>query len=390
MKLIQPHYRILLPKNTNGFSDQWASCYKDLMDILKKGILQPFRLNVFIDSDNSTDYTIKANLIRQSFSAFPGGSCPSFTILPQAPEYPYHVLLEAGFISSSEAEVGYNEINKHIVSHIKADQYNEYWLSGEAPSQYPSSFASSSEVVFDNLVSQLRQMGMGMNDIVRQWNYIGKILDCNKMNGLVKQNYQLFNEARYNSYKEHRTVSGFPAATGIGTAIPGISIDCLVIPDHPDINIIPVNNPNQINSYQYDQKVLIGSPDTANVKKHPPQFERALLITTGESSRLLISGTAAIKGQFTVAKEDLHEQTLVTIENIHRLCSTENLLNHCPKLTCIPDKFSYLRVYVAHRDQIPIVKSIIGQYYGDVPINYVQADICRNDLLVEIEAEMVS
>jgi enamine deaminase RidA (YjgF/YER057c/UK114 family) len=390
MILIKPQYQVLLPKNTKGFFDQWTSCFHQLTDVLKDGDLKPFRVNIFVHSEGFKDYNPKVSCIRQSFSAFLGNSCPPYTILPQAPEDPYQVIIEAGFYRSEEAEITYHEHNNQIYSHVKAGEYHEHWLIGVEPAQHFGSITKSAQSAFANLVSQFSQMGLSMNEIVRQWNYVGNILTCNELNGSTKQNYQLFNEVRFDTYSNHRNLASYPAATGIGTAITGISIDCLVINHNPDVKIIPISNPNQINSYQYGQEVLIGAPNTKKEKKHPPQFERAILITTGDSSRLLISGTAAIIGQHTVANGDVSRQTLVSIENIQMLCSRKNLVNHHAELTCIPKKYSYIRVYVSHRKDIPLVKPICQDFYGDVPINYLQADICRHDLLVEIEAEMIS
>ena len=58
----------------------------------------------------------------------------------------------------------------------------------------------------------LEKEGMSFDHVVRQWNYIGNILEIK--NGL--QNYQVFNEVRSEFYKKYRTVHGYPAATGIG------------------------------------------------------------------------------------------------------------------------------------------------------------------------------
>ena len=56
----------------------------------------------------------------------------------------------------------------------------------------------------------------------------------------------------------------------------------------------------------------------------------------------------------------------------------------------LPVEYSVVRVYIKNLADFPVVKEICAQFYGDVPILYIEADICRDDLLVEIEAEMIS
>lgn len=121
-----------------------------------------------------------------------------------------------------------------------------------------------------------------------------------------------------------------------------------------------------------------------------PQFERAKLITDGKNSRVFISGTASIVGQETIGLGNIEKQTRVSIDNIELLTSEKNLKSHCPELTVFPDKYAYVRVYVKNENDFPIVKTICREYFGEIPMCFVKADICRADLLVEIEAEKVS
>jgi len=46
-----------------------------------------------------------------------------------------------------------------------------------------------------------------------------------------------------------------------------------------------------------------------------------------------------------------------------------------------------LRPYIRHAEDYPSVQAIVEAQVGaDAPVVYVQADICRHDLLVEVEA----
>ncbi|MDP2890184.1 MAG: dioxygenase, partial [Bacteroidota bacterium] len=115
----------------------------------------------------------------------------------------------------------------------------------------------------------------------------------------------------------------------------------------------------------------------------------AKLMMSGNQSRVFISGTASIAGQETIGLNDIEEQTRITIDHIELLTGKKNLKLHAPKLTIIPDQYAYVRVYVKNEADIPVVKAICRNHFGEVPLSFVQADICREDLLVEIEAEKI-
>jgi hypothetical protein len=48
-------------------------------------------------------------------------------------------------------------------------------------------------------------------------------------------------------------------------------------------------------------------------------------------------------------------------------------------------KLSYLRVYVKEEQDMNDVKTVCNKYFPDVPTLYLISDICRDDLLVELE-----
>jgi spore coat polysaccharide biosynthesis protein SpsF (cytidylyltransferase family) len=52
------------------------------------------------------------------------------------------------------------------------------------------------------------------------------------------------------------------------------------------------------------------------------------------------------------------------------------------------EKFSLVRVYIKKQEDFNSVKSICYEHFKDSPVIFVEADICRDDLLTEIEAEV--
>lgn len=369
------------------FRIQWKDCFDRLSDLLQNSEFKPFRISVFIHTENETDYHSKSVLIQESFERIEYANTWPVGIISQSPEEPFEIVIELGMVSEKEGKVKYYSIGDLNYCTITSGELIEYWMVGAGLNSKSNSILESADNSFRKLSSVLNDAKVNFDTIVRQWNYIGEILNESKIDGNYMQHYQQFNEVRNSYYSQFRKCACFPAATGIGIKYANVGIDLHAVESNSSIEIIPVRNPVQDDSYHYGQDVLVGNPV---VHKQPPQFERALLLTLGTSSRLIISGTASIVGQKTIGIGDVELQTKFTINNIEILSSHSNLKNQYPNLATYPDKYCYLRVYVRNRSDINAVKKICRDHYGDVPMTFIQADICRENLLVEIEAEKIN
>jgi hypothetical protein len=220
----------------------------------------------------------------------------------------------------------------------------------------------------------LRAEGVEINDIVRQWNYIERITHMDA-NG---QHYQLFNDARSNFYNKCQWTNGYPAATGIGTQAGGVVVVFDAIKSSEQCST-PIDNPLQISAHAYSQQVLINSIDT---HKTTPKFERARHID-GNEPIIHISGTAAIRGEAS-CEQDIIGQTALTMENIDYLTSVENQSSSGVKH---PHEMEYAtsRIYIKHRNNLQQVSEWMAEHYPTTPALYLWADICRDELLIEIE-----
>jgi hypothetical protein len=383
--LVKPVYRIFKAETAGDFSLQWQNCLDSFQCYLSEHHqYKPFIIRVFISADNEQEFKQYSEEIRTSFSS---DDLP-ISIISERPEKPALVCIEAGFTDPS-IHVEYGNTGRVKYCRLTKQNYSEIWIAGSGGSSY-SGIYQSAMYSFSQLLNTFEKLGTGFNHIVRQWNYVEKIFTIGEAGEKTTQHYQQFNEARADYYSRYRTVPDYPAATGIGAAFGGVTIECCLIAGTKDLRIIPISNPRQINSYQYGQSVLKGMPVNKGQKHRTPQFERALLLTNSRYSRLFISGTAAIIGQNTAAPGDVRKQTLITLANMEALADKKNLLAHCPGLTVFPDQYAYVRVYVKNEEDLPDVRDICMDYLGDVPINFLTADICRSDLLVEIEAEKIS
>ena len=383
--MIKLQYQIFNSEGVGSFEEQWNDCLDSLLLFMEANPVQkPFVVRVFIAANNQEQYNNRSNLIKHRMDSL---GIP-FSVLAEAPESPNLVLVEAGFINSSIHQLEYGNAAGIKYCKIESSGYAEYWLAGVEGEE--ESLAENALNAFARLLQAFLHLGIGFDQIYRQWNYVEQIFGIQQIDGHLRQNYQVFNEARAEYYSKYLTVTGFPAATGIGTAFNGVTIECMAVVCDDDFKTIAISNPKQTNSYKYGQDVLKGEPQKRARQNQPPQFERARLMTDGASSRLFVSGTASIIGQETIGVGDIEMQTRVTIANIQSLVCEENLRAHHLQLDAIPDKYAYVRVYVKNAEDIPVVKAICRGHYKDVPVTFVQADICRADLLVEIEAEMVS
>ena len=80
-------------------------------------------------------------------------------------------------------------------------------------------------------------------------------------------------------------------------------------------------------------------------------------------------------------------QAEVTIDNINKLADYNRIRrisgkNNITGLECL-----FIRVYVKNTQDFQTVRSICDRNFPSVPSVFIEADICRDDLLVEIEAE---
>jgi hypothetical protein len=225
-----------------------------------------------------------------------------------------------------------------------------------------------------------------IDNVVRLWYYIRNILTVE--NGY--QNYQAFNEIRNEFYQRYRNVDGYPAANGIDMKLGGVVIDFCAIEAYESLRINTIDSPHQINPYTYGQQVLEGLIFEGKIQKQAPQFEIAKLLSNCQFSALYISGTASIIGQDTIGKDDVIEQTTITIDKITKLIEKQNISRFLDHLDNLSIKYSLLRVYIKGNEDFELIISICNSFYKSIPISFIEADICREKLLVEIEAELIS
>lgn len=226
----------------------------------------------------------------------------------------------------------------------------------------------------------LTSEGMDASNIVRQWNYVERITDFDGEH----QHYQSLNDVRTLFYNTATWNNGFPAATGIGTAFGGVIVDFDAI-SSDFLEVVALDNDLQVPAHAYSQGVLLGEEDIELQERSTPKFERGKIVASGREALGYISGTAAIRGEESLTDMDIMRQTVVTMENIEYLMSVKNLTKNGVKSELKRPIFRTLRVYLKYSKDIDVVKPFFEEKYPQSHVCYVIADVCREELLIEVE-----
>lgn len=281
---------------------------------------------------------------------------------------PLQNILTAEVTFLSEEDVTLTRQDKYTI--LQKGDTKELITEGIIPQDINTSTYAQASNIFDTISCILSENGFNVNDIYRQWNYIEGITTLND----GRQNYQDFNDARSIFYSQASWMNGYPAATGIGTGRGGVMIE-IYAQNGNGINM-PIDNPMQISAHNYSQNVLAGKTTKELSQKTTPKFERARIT----ESTIYISGTAAIKGEESLPTNETTAQAAATMEIMDCLISKEN----------IPVKsngsiYDTLRIYVKHEADINNVQCFMNQHYPIPEKLYLVCDICRPELLIEIE-----
>jgi len=345
------------------------------------------KLTFFIKAEDNPDfYKTKAALYTALQDLFPENT-PAVSFIAQPPEQERHLALEATALrcSSQDVSVLYKSLDDISYTLVQYPDHREIYAAGLTIGNRSSEILSQSQGAFEILLKILSAEDMDFGSIVRQWNYVEDIVGGTTGEEGERQNYQVFNDVRTTFYAQSAFKHGYPSATGIGANAGGIVLESIALDADRSLKIMPLSNPQQQDAHRYSQEVLVGVPISSVSQKTSPKFERAMLVSDNNSGLIYVAGTASIRGEETVGIGDVEAQTLTTIENIAELTSKENLKQAGFQAESAAEPFSYLRVYVKHAPDIPRVKNICEQAYGKIPSLCVVSDICRDELLVEIE-----
>ena len=362
------------PKKSEGsLNEQLEQCF-DQLNSIKPGE-KIYKLNFFADLQGVLPYNeLHAVIQKKTAERFSGKLL--LNLLAQAP-LSCKLIIEVFTYKPQKWTSTFIEKGNDAAILFKRE--DSEILIGNIRSDQEASYRKNADTTFSRLNNFLNQTNFQLSSIVRQWNYLENIISLNGEN----QNYQEFNNARSAFYGTSFKQTGYPAATGIGTNSGGIIIEYVAV-NSTQLKTFPIDNKEQIPAHVYSENVLIGRETEA---KTTPKFERARYFELFGKKMIFISGTASILGEKTVGMDDPVEQTRITIENIQKLYSPTVLKSLSSGR--LQAKYGHARVYIKNRKDFPVIKETFCSYFKNLPVVYIIADVCRNNLLVEIEGKVI-
>lgn len=213
---------------------------------------------------------------------------------------------------------------------------------------------------------------------VRLWNFIPGILEPL---GDLEHRYMVFNAGRFRALRDWLGADAMPSqvatASGVGHFGEDLWLHCLAS-DRPGQ---PVENPRQTPAYNY----------SAKYGPLPPCFARATRWTLDdEPPWLLVGGTASVRGEESCHEEDLRRQLDETLYNLAAVVRAGHG-NVCPSLS--PEdvrdalrRYQELRIYIVEPEmEAAITEKLRYVLPLETELEFVHAELCRPELLVEIE-----
>jgi enamine deaminase RidA (YjgF/YER057c/UK114 family) len=323
---------------------------------------------------------------RQLMREFYGADLPATSYIPQPPCDGKLLAIEALGVGQGRGEVQIERISEEMVV---ARHNGIAWV--HCTKTCPQ---GDQRPIYDAACDQLQQMcrllgsvGVSFHQVLRTWYYLGGIV---AHDGPLLR-YQEFNRARTDFFAPIHFGAGpargggskdgskkvYPASTGIGTTGRGIMMSAIAVAtDRDDIRAVPLENPRQTAACDY----------STDYSPQSPKFSRAMVLSCGTFTTIFISGTASITDSHTRHLDDAVRQTEQTLDNIAALIAEDNLARSgLPGLGTSLASLGLVRVYIKRPEDYAAVRAVCQRRLGAVPTIYAIADVCREELLVEIE-----
>lgn len=244
-------------------------------------------------------------------------------------------------------------------------QHNVCWSAGGgwlfASIELDERATGGIEAAARQAYAELRQFMRTRHEryVLRIWNYIA---DINLGEGDAER-YKQFCDGRAAGSNDF-FADGFPAATAIGhhSRSPVLQIYLLACIEDG----AAVENPRQTSAWRYPRQYGRTSPG----------FTRGMLMPARDV--LAISGTAAVVGHASAHEGDPEAQLEETLANLDALLATAGMPAGF-------DTHSPLKAYVRHATDAARVRDTLQRRLPGVPVLLVHGDVCRRELLVEID-----
>ncbi len=229
------------------------------------------------------------------------------------------------------------------------------WLFAAITVDAAGMIEAAAVAAYERLLRVAEEEGYGC--LIRAWQYFPDI------HGVEDdlERYRQFNRGRHYALERYLARGGIrPAATCIGTHTGDLMV-YLLARRTPGMAI---ENPRQVSAYRYPQ----------TYGPRPPDFVRAMKVVSEGRHWLWISGTAAIVGHESRAAGDLEAQMTETFANLDLVVASADLGEDW--------RVAATKIYV--RGAGPL--SALPRPWAGAPVLVLAGDICRSELVIEIEA----
>ena len=368
---------MVTPEPAGSFQDQAWEAMSTVRAILRQ---QNEPMAVTVQTVFLKD-AANAPALRALFEAYYGDRMPLTSFAIQPPCDGAALAIEAWAISTRTAKVDYFSPNLLTVTHDGVR-----WFHAAAGSLQPHGRPAYEQAMdaFEGMAGILAEAGVSFRDVVRTWLYQGGITelegDTERYRELNRARTDFFTKVPFEQMPLLAKRTGnpvYPASTGIGTLNRGLMTSCLAVQsERKDVQVMSLENPLQTAAFDYPKEYSMKSP----------KFSRATALRMGDHVTTWVSGTASIVDALTVHVGDVEKQTDQTLTNIERLIDAENFANlGWSDAGATMGDLAKLRVYIKRPEDYEKCRAVCERRLGRVPTIYTIADVCRPDLLVEIE-----
>jgi hypothetical protein len=243
------------------------------------------------------------------------------------------------------------------------------WLVGRCLVPQATDVGAQASAVYAGLLETVRARG---RHLARIWNYVADI-NADSAEGL--EIYRAFCRGRSLAFENAKWTGPLPAASAVGGAPGMLAVVFAASRERP----MARENPEQVPAFEYP-------PDYG---PRPPSFSRAMQVEADGRRWTFVSGTSAIKGHASQCAGDLDGQVACTLDNLRLISRECGLGDRLAVADAAAER--HFKIYLRRAADLDAVRAALaGEWLRPADrVCWLRADICRAELLLEIEATVV-